>query len=137
MPGRTVVVVRSSSTHFDGYWQAQCPVLFLDRWALGVPVRIAGRLGISVQYLRDVTVARFLRKHRITAILGEYLDEFLDFVPLLDRLNLRYIVQGLGIDVSAALRTPGMAKRYLSYRSAAAVLTRSEFHRRRLIEIGL
>jgi colanic acid/amylovoran biosynthesis glycosyltransferase len=137
MPGRTVVVVRTSSTHFDGYWQVQCPVLFLDRWALRVPVRIAGRLGISVEYLRDVTVARFLRKHGITGILGEYLDQFLDFVPLLDRMNLRYVVQGLGIDVSAALRTPGMAKRYLSYNSAAAVLTRSEFHRSRLIQIGL
>ena len=137
MPGRTVVVVRTASTHFDGYWQAQCPVLFLDRWALRAPVRIAGRLGISREYLRDITVARFLRKHGVTAILGEYLDQFLDFVPLLNRMKLRYIVQGLGIDVSATLRTPGMAKKYLSYRSAAAVLTRSEFHRSRLIQIGL
>jgi len=46
-------------------------------------------------------------------------------------------VQGHGIDVSAALRKPGMAGRYLAYKSARAILTRSEFHRQRLIKLGL
>ena len=72
-----------------------------------------------------------------TVVLGEYLDEFLDFVPLLDRLRLPYVVQGHGIDVSAALRKPGMAERYLAYRSARAILTRCEVHRQRLIKLGL
>lgn len=137
VPGRTVVVVRNSTTQFDGYWDAQCPVLFLDQWALRLPVRLAGRLGISRSYLRDVMLACFLRRNRIIAILGEYLDQFVEFVPLLDRMRIRYIVQGLGIDVSAALRMPGQAERYLSYKSAAAILTRSEFHRKRLIKLGL
>jgi len=46
-------------------------------------------------------------------------------------------VQGHGIDVSAALRRPGIAERYRSYDSAAAILTRCEFHRKRLIDLGL
>jgi len=87
--------------------------------------------------VRDLIVERFLRKHRVTNVLGQYLDQFVDFVPLLDRLKLPYIVQGHGIDVSARLREPGTAKRYLAYKSAKAVLTRCEFHRRRLIELGL
>jgi glycosyltransferase involved in cell wall biosynthesis len=137
LPGSTVVVARNSTTAFDGYWHPQCPVLFLDRWARRLLVRLAGRVGVSQRRLREVTLARFLRQHGATVILGEYLDQFADFVPLLDRMRLPYIVQGHGIDVSAALRKPGMAERYRSYTSAAAILTRCEFHRLRLIDLGL
>jgi colanic acid/amylovoran biosynthesis glycosyltransferase len=137
LPGRTVVVARNSTTSFDGYWRPPCPVLFIDRWALRLPVRLACRVGVSQARLRDVTLARFLRQNGATVILGEYLDQFADFIPLLERMRLPYIVQGHGIDVSAALRKSGMPERYRSYASAAAILTRCEFHRKRLIDLGL
>lgn len=137
LPGRTVVVARYSTSNFDGYWHSACPVLFLDRWALRLPVRLAGRAGVSQERMRDAAIERFLRQHGATVILGEYLDQFADFVPLLDRMRLPYVVQGHGIDVSAALRRPGMAERYHAYQSAGAILTRCEFHRRRLIGLGL
>jgi colanic acid/amylovoran biosynthesis glycosyltransferase len=137
LPGRTVVVAGNSATPFDGYWRPQCPVLFMDRWALRLPVRLAVRAGVSQARLRDSTMARFLRQQGSTVILGEYLDQFVDFIPLLERMRLPYIAQGHGIDVSAALRKPGMAERYRAYESAAAILTRCEFHRKRLIDLGL
>jgi glycosyltransferase involved in cell wall biosynthesis len=52
-------------------------------------------------------------------------------------MRLRYVVQGHGIDVSAALRKEGMIECYQRYNSAAAILTRCEFHRQRLMKIGL
>lgn len=137
LPGRTVVVARNSTTPFGGYWRPQCPVLFLDRWALRLPVRLAVRMGVSQARLRDSTIGRFLQQHGATVIMGEYLDQFVDFIPLLESMRLPYIVQAHGIDVSAALRRPGLAERYRSYDSAAAVLTRCEFHRKRLIDLGL
>jgi glycosyltransferase involved in cell wall biosynthesis len=137
LPQRTVAVTHYSSHPLGGSYEAPCPVLFLDRWALNLRVRLARRVGVSEERLRDAVVARFLRRHGVTVVLGEYLDQFVDFVPLLDRMKLPYVVQGHGIDVSAALRQPGMAERYLAYKSARAVLTRSEFHRQRLIRIGL
>jgi colanic acid/amylovoran biosynthesis glycosyltransferase len=138
LPGRTVVVgTYGSEPALANLWPVSCPVLFLDRWALNLRVRLARRVGVSEERLRDAVVARFLRRHGVTVVLGEYLDQFVDFVPLLDRMKLPYVVQGHGIDVSAALRQPGMAERYLAYKSARAVLTRSEFHRQRLIRIGL
>jgi glycosyltransferase involved in cell wall biosynthesis len=136
-PGRTVVVARNSTTAFDGFWKAECPVLFLDRWELRFPVRVARRLGRSKLRMREDTVMRFLRKYRATVVLGEYLDQFAEFVPLVERMGLRYIVQGHGMDVSASLRSQGAIERYQCYRSAAAILTRCEFHRQRLIKIGL
>jgi glycosyltransferase involved in cell wall biosynthesis len=87
--------------------------------------------------LRDAAVGSFLRRQRVTVVLGEFLDQFLDFVPLLDRMGLPYAVQGHGMDVSASLRNPETAARYQAYKSARAILTRCEFHRQRLIGIGL
>jgi len=138
LPGRTVAVARYCEiAQNGGFWEETCPVFFLDRWAVGLGVRLTRRLGVSESRLRDAAVERFLRKNRVTVVLGEFLDQFVDFVPLLDRLGLPYVVQGHGIDLSAALRNPRMAERYLAYSSARAILTRCEFHRQRLIKLGL
>jgi colanic acid/amylovoran biosynthesis glycosyltransferase len=137
LPRRTVAVTRYAGHPLGGFYEAPCPVLFLDRWALSIPVRLARRAGMPEARLRDAAVSRFLRRHGVTLVLGEFLDQFVDFVPLLDRMGLPYVAQGHGIDLSAALLEPGMAERYLAYKSAQAILTRSEFHRQRLINIGL
>lgn len=137
MPGRTSVIVRNSGQPLGGSWKRSCPVLALDRWQLRMSVRLGRRTGVSVEWMRNKAVRRFLRRHRVSVVLGEFLDQFLDFVPLLDRMQLPYVVQGHGIDLSAALRKPGMAQKYLAYRSARAILTRCNFHRQRLIELGL
>ena len=100
--------------------------------AAGAGVRVSQALS-----LRDAAVARFLAPAQSDFVLGEYLDEFVDFVPLLHRMRIPYVVQGHGIDLSAGLRQPKAAERYLIYRSARAVLTRCEFHRQRLIRLGL
>ena len=137
LPGQTVVVARYSGHPLGGFYKAVCPVFFLDRWAVSPFVRMARRVGVSSVRLRNAAVERFLHKHSVTVVLGEFLDQFVDFVPLIDRMGLPYVVQGHGVDVSASLREPRMAERYLSYKSALAVLTRSEFHRQRLIRLGL
>lgn len=136
-PGRAVVVARHSSHPFGGHWTASNPVFFLDHWQQRFFGRALRGVGLSDERFRLGAVAKFLRRHRVNVVLGEYLDQFVDFVPLLDSLRIPYVAQGHGIDVSAALRTPGMTQRYALYASARAILTRSEFHRRRLISIGL
>jgi colanic acid/amylovoran biosynthesis glycosyltransferase len=102
-----------------------------------LPVRIARTAGISPGKLRDLAITLFLRRHGAGMVLGEYLDRFLPLVPLMERVGIPYVVQGHGADLSAALRERGMAQRYQVYGSARAILTRCEFHRRRLIAIGL
>jgi colanic acid/amylovoran biosynthesis glycosyltransferase len=136
-PGRTVAVGRYGPAELGNMWKTQAPELLLDRWATSLPVRLGQRAGLSEQRLRHGAVERFLRQHRVTVVLGEYLDDFLEYVPLLEKMGLPYVVQGHGVDVSAALRRDGVAQSYLDYRSARAVLTRSEFHRQRLIALGL
>ena len=132
-PGRTVAVARMTGLPEP----PSCPSFIVGQWQLRLPVRLAARAGFSRDSMLTASVRRFLHRHRVAAVLGEYMDQFVDFVPMLDRMGLPYVVQAHGIDVSSSLRTPGMAERYQAYRSARAVLTRSEFHRRRLVQIGL
>lgn len=132
-PGKTVAVAR-----LKGQGTAMpCPALLLDQWQLGLGVRLASRLGRNSRAMMEQAVERFLRQHKVDAVLGEYLDQFVEFVPLLDRLGIPYVAQAHGIDVSASLLLPGMAQSYGAYQSARAVLTRCELHRQRLISLGL
>jgi len=137
LPGRTVVVSSTAIQRPPNTWQQSCPTFFVDQWALSLLVRTARRAGGSYKWMRDAALKRFLRRHGVRAVLVEFLDQFLDLVPLLDRMRLPYVVQGHGMDLSAALRRNGMAERYLAYKSARAILTRCELHRQRLINIGL
>jgi colanic acid/amylovoran biosynthesis glycosyltransferase len=136
-PGHTVAVAQRSAHPAGGRWDAGCPVLYLDEVATKLPARLAHRAGRSWRELRANAVANFLRRNGVGVVLGEYLDQFVEFVPLLDRLAIPYVMQGHGIDLSASLRNPDVAKSYGAYRSARAVLTRCEFHRQRLIGLGL
>lgn len=137
-PGRTVAVGSYGGVApLHSMWPVSCPAFLTDRWDLRLPVRVARRARLPVEGLKAAAVARFLQRHRTTVVLGEYLDHFIDYVPMMRRLGLPYVVQGHGIDVSARLRDPGMAERYRAFASARAVLTRSEHHRRRLVELGI
>ena len=137
LPGQTVAVAWNSGAPSGAKWNAPCPVLFLDRWAMRLPVRIAQSAGISSAKLRDLAITLFLRRHGVGMVLGEYLDRFLPLVPLMERLRIPYAVHGHDTDLSVALRQAGMTRRYQVYNSARAIFTRCEFHRRRLIAIGL
>jgi glycosyltransferase involved in cell wall biosynthesis len=137
VPGNTVAITRLGGHALGGDWEAPCPVMYLDRWALCLGVRVAKRLGLSEDTLRNLAVRRFLRQHQVSVVLGEFLDQFLEFIPLLQRMNIPFVAQGHGIDVSAKLRLPKLRAEYLAYQSARAVLTRSEFHRQRLVSIGI
>src|SRR4051812_34247833 len=136
-PGRTVVVTSRSFSVSGSFWRIQSPLLDLGQHSLRLTVRLAARLGVAREGLHERAVSAFLRRHKVKVVLGEYLDELVGFVPLLDRMGLPYVVQGHGIDVSAALRDPTMAARYRQFNSARAVLTRSEHQRQRLIGLGL
>ena len=136
-PGETVAVALRSKHPTGGRWDVDCPVLYLDEVVGRWPARLAHRVGRSWRELRANAVASFLRQHGVDVVLGEYLDLFVEFVPVLDRLSIPYVTQGHGIDLSASLRNPDIAGSYQAYRSARAVLTRCEFHRQRLIELGL
>jgi colanic acid/amylovoran biosynthesis glycosyltransferase len=132
-PGQTVAVCRMKG--LEG--EAPCDAFLADQWALRLAVRLACRAGADRWELLQSAIARFLRQRRVRYVLGEYLDQFVDFVPMLDAMGIPYVVQGHGLDLSSSIKSGAVGDSYLAYKSAKAVLTRSEFHRRRLIAMGL
>ena len=132
-PARTVAVAQMMGLDVP----PPCPAFTIDTWQRRLPVRLAVRAGFSRQELLERAIGRFLRRHSVSVVLGEYMDQFVTFVPMLDRMGIPYVVQTHGIDVSASLRVTGMAERYMACQSARAILTRCEHHRRRLISLGL
>ena len=46
-------------------------------------MRLAGRLGESMVRMREAALAGFLLQQGVTVGLGEYLDQFAEFVPFL------------------------------------------------------
>lgn len=132
-PGQTIAVCRMKGA--DG--EAPCEAFLADKWALKLSVRLACRAGADRQTLLRAAIGRYLRQRRVGHVLGEYLDQFVDFVPLLNAMGVPYVVQGHGLDLSGSIKSRGVGDRYLAYSSAKAVLTRCEFHRQRLISMGL
>jgi len=136
-PGETVAVARYGGHPLEGFeLNHSCPVFRLDEWQRRWGVRLKRRLGIPETALRDRALKAFLHRHRVTVVLGQYLDQMADYAPLLERMGLTYVVQGHGIDVSRYLLDDQMVKRIRALRSAKAILTRCEFHRKRLLNLG-
>ncbi len=138
-PGNTVAIgAYGGDKQLAQLWPVKCPILEIDRGSQQIVYRLARRLGFSIDNMIEKKIARFLKAEKINVVLGEYLDDFLPYARLLNKLRIPYIVQGHGIDVSAALLRPGVAEECCAvYQSAGMVLTRSEFHRQRLIKLGL
>jgi glycosyltransferase involved in cell wall biosynthesis len=125
LPGGTVVVARRSAP--QGTWSPDVPTLWLDE------------LGDDWGGAREQdAVATFLRAQGVRAVLAEYLDIWLPFLPVLAREGIRTVAHGHGYDVSSRLREPYWREAYLGYRDhAVPVVTMSQVSRARLLDLGL
>ncbi len=136
LPGRTVIVAPVPD---------HCPVTpelpTLDlRQIVGGRLRWQVAHGLCRQFgwkLDHWMLERFLRRHRVEVVLGEYLDFSLQWLELARRLGLRYFVHAHGSDVIQRLRERAWREAYLQYHAAAGLITMSRFARDELIALGL
>jgi glycosyltransferase involved in cell wall biosynthesis len=82
-------------------------------------------------------IDRFLKRHQVQVILGEYLDFSLPLVEIARDLSIPLFAHAHGYDVSRRLREGDWASQYLRYNDAAGIVTMSEASKRRLIDLGL
>jgi colanic acid/amylovoran biosynthesis glycosyltransferase len=136
-PGRAVAVGKYGGIPIADLWPVGCPALFFETLQRSVGYRVLSRLGYAESSLLQSSVRRFLKRHRVTHVLGEYLDQFIEFAPLMNKMNIPYVVQAHGYDVSQCLRDPVFVAKLDRYQSARAILTRCGKHRSRLIDLGL
>lgn len=147
LPDQVVVVALDDSADLGGgHWTVNAPTLVLShvqaglrtrlthklRTGLGLPSTLVDPLAIKTRAIRQ-----FLIHHQVQVILAEYLDLFLDWLPLAQDLGIRFFAHAHGYDVTQRLRDPHWQRAYLRYNQADGVVTMSRVSRQRLIALGL
>jgi colanic acid/amylovoran biosynthesis glycosyltransferase len=144
LPGESIAVATSSiverGENPDGYWSPDCPVLELAplrrtfegsiRWG-------ARRYGLPVGEMSVCAVKRFFKKYDVKVVLGEFLDDSLQWLPIAQKLGIAFFGHGHGYDVSQCLRDERWRKEYLQYNDSAGVVVVSGASRSRLISLGI
>lgn len=82
-------------------------------------------------------LVRFLRRHKVKVVLGEFMDQFLPIYAQLRHVGVNCYVHAHGHDVSAALKDPKAGCEYIAYAESAGIITMSEFSKRELFAVGL
>jgi colanic acid/amylovoran biosynthesis glycosyltransferase len=140
LPGRTVAVARSARGDGCGAWTVDCPMLVLDElsgaWG-GRMRRVARKMGMPVADNSLRAVERFLKKHKVQVFLGEYMDQSLKWLPVVQELGIRFFVHAHGYDVSLTLRDPEWRRQYLAYNHCGGIITVSEVSKMRLVNMGI
>jgi colanic acid/amylovoran biosynthesis glycosyltransferase len=126
LPGRTVVIARRAAPPGQGTWSTDLPTLWLDA--------LLDEWGGEAE---QAAIRDFLDEHGVQAVLAEYLDMWLPFLPTFGQAGVRCVAHAHGYDVSVRLREDYWRSAYLAYRDAADVVTLSEISRTRLIDLGL
>jgi colanic acid/amylovoran biosynthesis glycosyltransferase len=142
LPGRTASIGRlERPAGPPPDWLPGAPILDLAsglsggrelRWrAARVALR---RAGLQPE---AIPVARFLRRHRVEALLGEYLDTSARWVPLARRLDVRVFAHAHGVDASAHIREERWRATCRTLNEADGVIAVSIAMRDRLVRAGV
>jgi len=136
LPGRTVVLTRQGAEPSSS-WQTTRPVL-----ATPAPRSSWRRLLHSIDNARRLPpdaarTQRFLTRHRVEAVMGEYLDFALCYLGLARRIGARFYAHAHGYDVSKLLRDAHWRAAYRRLNDADGVITVSALTRDRLVALGL
>jgi glycosyltransferase involved in cell wall biosynthesis len=142
LPGRTVVIAGKGSPSSADYWGVDGPRLILEeavpasgprRCLLSLLGILSGREG----YARWRAVRSFLRRQRVSVILGEYLNHAHRWLGLAAELGIPLVAHAHGYDVSQLLRDDGWKARYRDFNRSAGIVTMSEASKARLTAIGV
>ena len=145
LPGRTAVFSESESTEANAGWQVSGPTLRLSppraaaaaRHARVIAQKVRRALGAAPRGPHETAVLRFLKRHGVEVVMGEYLDSSLRWLDVAHRAGARFFAHAHGYDVSQRLRDPHWRNAYLRLAEAEGVITVSELSRSRLIDLGL
>ncbi len=142
LPGQTAVVADYSDQPVAGHWRVEGPQLCLSKLQPNSRQRLWDstfrRLGIQRKetFVRR-NVTRFLRRHGVRVVMGEYLSWSLPWLDLIHSIDIRFFAHAHGFDVSVNLREARWRSEYIRLNQAAGVITVSEKSKARLVEVGL
>ncbi len=137
LPGRTAVITAKRRPRYvEPSWTAGEPLLDLGGGSrIGACLRrAAAAFGGRPEHWR---VCGFLRRRRVRAALGEFLDFSVEWVETAADCGVRFFAHAHGSDVSGVLEDPRWRAAYLRLNQAAGVVTMSRYSANRLQEIGI
>ncbi len=141
LPRRTVAVAESMNNEgYGGHWAVDCPILQLEGLngtMRGRARRALRRIGVAVADAATNAVERFLKGHGIQAVMGEYLDFSLPWLPVARRSGVRFFAHAHGYDISRRLLDPRWRRDYLRYNDSEGIIVVSRASRARLVELGI
>lgn len=143
LPGHTVVVTNAVYQNELRFWSTNVPMLVMNevKWG-GLNQGIINFLSCKLisnsgQNSVDWEVEKFLKKHKVNVILGEYLHYSHPYLKIAQKLNIPFFVHAHGLDISLKLREEEWKKKYLDYNQSAGIITMSQASRSKLVEFGL
>jgi colanic acid/amylovoran biosynthesis glycosyltransferase len=136
-PGRTVVICDTVLSPPAGNWSVNCPVhCTSSRLNWGARLLRTQLTGDRLLPLVDPLLL-FLRKHNVTTILAEYLDQSLPLFRLLRGTKIRFFAHAHGHDLARCLQREEYRRSYLEYSEAAGVIAMSKRGKDSLMALGL
>jgi glycosyltransferase involved in cell wall biosynthesis len=143
-PQNTVVITRSYDKSV-GHWTVNCPTLFLEQLYPN-PLELLttyadknkqGKIKGAFYRHRKGAVKRFLKKHQVRVILGEYLDFSYYFISIAHELGIPFWGHALGYDVSRQLQNPQWRKNYQAYNNTAGIISVNKGSKIRFVDLGI
>lgn len=121
----------------DPAWEPHGPHMIVNDFGSGWSKVSKPLLQRLPGYRWEDRVGRFLRRHRINVVIGEYLNFAHLFIPVCGRLGIRLIAHGHGYDLSKNLRNPQWQQAYHDLNRVAAVVVPSERSKAALAGAGI
>ena len=133
-PGGTAIIACQVGDPALSSWSFDGPMLVLDHIQ---PVHFTREAGWEFTSQHLAGVRRFLQKHKVRVVLGEYLDVCLPLLEIALELEIPLWGHAHGYDISMRLRDTGMRDAYRRYNKAAGIVVGCEWARERLATLGL
>jgi glycosyltransferase involved in cell wall biosynthesis len=141
-PQKTVVIASTKDKPYAGHWDIDSPQLILNQLNRNqnlfqrVSRKLADQFAQQTNRKR-VAAKKFIQKHQVGAIMGEYLDLSLAWLPLAQSLGIPFYAHAHGYDVSVRLQDQYWQQRYQELNQATGIITMNQISRQRLIDLGI
>lgn len=139
LPNRTAVAGNKPGLPVPADWRPSGPLH--DLAAAGGPGLVGRIVRAAARELRwpleSNSLRRFLHRHRVEVVMGEYLDYSLPWIDAARSAGCRFFAHAHGHDVSGRLTETRWREAYRRYAETDGIITMNQPSRMALIEVGI
>lgn len=142
LPENTVVIAGTKNKPYAGHWDLDCPQLILNQLPRkrNFIQRLYHKITNQPSYKKDIqliTGKKFLQKHKVDVIMGEYLAYTIPWLPIAKSLGISIYPHAHGSDISSNLQNQYWREKYKELTEATGIITINQPSCERLINLGI